>query len=158
MWMDVSDRIEESHASRSCCSCESSHLGQTADAPRSKTDNPGNNNNTKHPTEAMTTPKEGRESPGPGPEGINPATAAQAPERVAQSMAARRHHAHQQRRRGGKEGAGGGRRRHRHSNPPACVGPEEMCHPAPIHDGLPSATYRHVAEADRIPQPIYLGG
>lgn len=102
------------------------------------------------------------DSPGAGrTEGIDPATAAESPERVAEAMDRRRLRAHRQRRHeDGGEGRGGiGRWTHRRSNPPACalVGPEEMCRSPSLHEGLPSSTHRHVAEADRIPQPIYLG-
>jgi hypothetical protein len=102
----------------------------------------------------------GRSSPGAGSRGLDPASggAAESPEHVTQAMATRRHRAHRQRRVGGEEGPSG-RHRHRRSKPPACalVGPEEMCRGPSFHEGLPSVTHRHVAEADRIPQPIYLG-
>lgn len=110
----------------------------------------------------MTGPDDnhGRDSPGAGPtEGIDPATAAESPQRVAEAMDRRRLRAHRQRRRENGGGRCGGRRRHRQGHPLACalVGPQEMCRGPSLHDGLPSSTHRHVAEPDRIPQPIYLG-
>lgn len=103
-----------------------------------------------HPSSNSEDDERGRDCPGGGaPKCINPSTAAESPERVAEAMNHCRLRAHRQRR---------GRHRHR-SIPQACalVGPQEMCRGPSLHDGLPSTTHRHVAEADRIPQPIYLG-
>lgn len=102
----------------------------------------------------------GGESPGvaPCPKGIDPAVAAKSPECVTEAMINRRQRAHRQHRHAG--GDGSGRRSHgRRSLPPLCslVGPQELCRGPSNHDGLPSSTHRHVAEKDRIPQPIYLG-